>query len=127
MLGRSTVIMKCLTHKDSEAVAVCVHCGRALCDSCVTRSASGRIVCSQECAAGSKEIEDLIASTRYRSVRGARVVGYFAVSVGVIFCIAAAFLYFVDVWPPAAFVGGTGIAIGLVGVGMLRIKNRAAA
>ncbi len=116
LTGRSTTIMKCLTHKNVEAIAVCVHCGRALCDGCITRSASGRIVCSKECAAGSQEMEDSIAGTRYQSVRGARIVGYFAMGIGIVFCITAAVFYFEGMWPLATFVACFVIPIGLVGI-----------
>src|ERR1035441_5090772 len=76
--------MKCYTHKDTEAVAVCVHCGMALCSTCATRSQSGRLVCSQTCAAASKQLEDFIASTRHKATRGARVNAYFCFGLGVI-------------------------------------------
>jgi predicted nucleic acid-binding Zn ribbon protein len=42
--------MKCAAH-NAEAVAVCVWCGRALCNVCAKPSASKRMVCSDDCAA----------------------------------------------------------------------------
>jgi predicted nucleic acid-binding Zn ribbon protein len=42
--------MKCAAH-NSEAVAICAWCGRAVCSVCGKPSASGRMVCSDDCAA----------------------------------------------------------------------------
>jgi hypothetical protein len=69
-------------------------------------------------------IEDLIASTRYRSVRGAHMVGYLSISVGVVFCATAIFFYFEGIWPLAAFVACCAIPIILCGTGFLRMKNK---
>ena len=43
--------MKCFQH-DTEAVAVCPYCGRALCAACASANASAvpRLACSEECA-----------------------------------------------------------------------------
>ena len=40
--------MKCAAH-NSEAVAVCAYCGRALCAGCAKPSATQRLVCSEKC------------------------------------------------------------------------------
>lgn len=42
--------MKCAPH-NAEAIAVCAWCGRAVCNACGKPSASGRMVCSDNCAA----------------------------------------------------------------------------
>ena len=41
--------MKCFKHNTSDAVAVCVYCGRALCPDCVPAPNAARVVCSTEC------------------------------------------------------------------------------
>jgi predicted nucleic acid-binding Zn ribbon protein len=41
--------MKCAAH-NSEAIAVCSWCGRAVCGVCGKTSASGRMICSDNCA-----------------------------------------------------------------------------
>ena len=41
--------MKCAAH-NTEATAVCVWCGRAMCTDCAKPTPSGRMVCSVECA-----------------------------------------------------------------------------
>ena len=116
--------MKCLTHKEADAVAVCVHCGRALCDSCTTRSDSGRLVCSPGWAAASKQLEDFIASTRHKSVRGARVTGYFLYGIAAVFGVSAVFFYFDGVPVLTGFVGVCAIAFAITGFGYMRVAKR---
>lgn len=44
--------MKCFTHKESEAIGICMNCGKGVCQSCVVISDSGRLACSKACADG---------------------------------------------------------------------------
>jgi predicted nucleic acid-binding Zn ribbon protein len=63
--------MQCSTH-NSEAVAVCVWCGRAVCNVCGKPSTSGRIVCSDNCAAAlgrETKAMDLILQKSLQSAR----------------------------------------------------------
>src|SRR5438128_1469778 len=41
--------MKCSHHTETDAVAVCVQCGRGLCQGCTRVSSSGRTSCSPAC------------------------------------------------------------------------------
>jgi hypothetical protein len=43
--------MKCFNHRELDAIAVCKHCGRALCAGCVVES-SGMSACKGRCEAG---------------------------------------------------------------------------
>lgn len=57
--------MKCFKHQTTEAVAVCAHCGRALCADCIQSLTAARVVCSKECAAAlarETEILDQLSS-----------------------------------------------------------------
>jgi|HubBroStandDraft_1064217.scaffolds.fasta_scaffold47252_1 hypothetical protein len=49
--GQHCGSVKCFKH-DTEAVAVCPYCGRAMCADCASASASAapRLACSEECA-----------------------------------------------------------------------------
>lgn len=110
--------MKCYTHKDTDAVAVCVNCGKALCNTCATLSLSGRLVCSPGCSAASKQLEDFIVSTHHKAVRGARVTSYFCCGVGVILVLSAIAFYFdVQSWPLTVFVAASGIAFLIASIG----------
>jgi hypothetical protein len=42
--------MKCFNHRELDAIAVCRHCGRALCPACVAESA-GMSACKGRCEA----------------------------------------------------------------------------
>jgi len=117
--------MKCYTHNQAEAVAVCVYCGRAVCSSCATPSPSGRIVCSPNCAASSKQTEDYVAGTRNKTVRGARTTGFFGCAIGMICVIGAiAFHRELHAWPLTLFVSSAGIGFILTGVAYLRVAKR---
>ena len=117
--------MKCYNHKDTEAVAVCVHCGMALCSTCATRSQSGRLVCSPACSAASKQLEDFIASTRNKTTRGARVSSYFCFGLGAVLAFTAVASYFdIHSWPLTIYMGASGIGFILGGVGFNRVANR---
>jgi hypothetical protein len=121
----NTTAMKCYTHKDTEAVAVCVHCGRALCAVCAAPSQSGRLVCSPACAAASKEMEESIASTRHKANRSARVNAYFCFGLGAIFVVSAVAMYFdIQSWPLSIFIGASGLGLCLAGMGFNRVAKR---
>jgi len=117
--------MKCYIHKETEAVAVCVHCGRAVCTACATPSQSGRLVCSPPCATAIKQMEDFIGSTRHKTTRSARFNMYFCIGLGVVFLVFAIASYFdIHSWPLTGFVGAAGIGFILRGAGYSRVVRR---
>ena len=102
--------MKCYTHKDADAVAVCVHCGKALCSGCAAPSPSGRLVCSPACATASKQLEEFVASTRNKVTRGARTASYFCFGLGLVFVSFAVVSYSeLHKWGLTGFLGAAGI------------------
>ena len=42
--------MKCYNHDNNDAVAICAHCGKALCRNCTSLISEDKIVCGKECA-----------------------------------------------------------------------------
>ena len=76
--------MKCSTHLNTDATAVCIHCGQALCPGCTTKSESGRVVCSAACSLALLQTELALQNLRTRSASSARISGYFAIAVGVV-------------------------------------------
>ena len=117
--------MKCYNHKDSEAVAVCVHCGRAICLSCAKTSASERFICSSVCAAASEQMENFILVTRNKSVRGSYMTACFALGMGLVFAASAIFLYQeLRSFPLTVFVGGSSMALVIGGLGLLWVAMR---
>jgi hypothetical protein len=85
--------MKCLTHPESESSAICIHCGRALCSVCITKSQSQRVVCSPQCAAALLKTEQSLESVRKKSVSSLRSTGWFLIAVSVVFLVFAALVH----------------------------------
>jgi hypothetical protein len=65
--------MKCFKH-DTEAVAVCPYCGRALCPACANASTSAapRLVCSEACATALTRTERTLEMLLQKSRQSAR-------------------------------------------------------
>ena len=63
--------MKCSKHQ-TEAVAVCAYCGRALCAECVPASAGPRMVCSADCAATLARNDRALQLILQKSLQSAR-------------------------------------------------------
>jgi hypothetical protein len=65
--------MKCFKH-DTEAVAVCPYCGRALCAPCASTvaSAAPRLACSEECAKALTRNERFLQLLLQKSWQSAR-------------------------------------------------------
>ena len=63
--------MKCFAHQ-TEAVAVCAWCGRALCAECAKSSATRRMVCSDNCAAALTRADRAMELILQKSLQSAR-------------------------------------------------------
>ena len=111
--------MKCLNHNQTDAVATCVFCGIALCPSCITKSASRRVICSSVCEAGLSSTEVALESIRQKTIGSNRLAVYFLFGTGLFF---GAFAVFETVramasgrWHMALFLGGASIVF--IGIG----------
>ena len=69
--------MKCLVHH-SEAVAVCAHCGRALCADCAKPSATNRMTCSDTCAAALTRNDRALQLILQKSFQSARASAFYS-------------------------------------------------
>ncbi|MDD5141569.1 MAG: hypothetical protein PHY43_15070 [Verrucomicrobiales bacterium] len=70
--------MKCFKHQ-TEAVAVCAYCGRALCADCVPSPAAQRMVCSDACTIALTRADmamDLILQKSLQSARASAFYSY---------------------------------------------------
>jgi hypothetical protein len=117
--------MKCSNHAPVDAVAACVFCGQGLCSTCITRSSSGRVVCSPRCAGGIAELESAIAAIHQKTLNGYRLLAYL--------CFAAAALFIslgiyeivraqaTGRWAMAVFVPIFGLVFIAIGIGALRL------
>ena len=68
--------MKCAPH-ENEAVAVCVHCGRALCASCAQSTANQRMVCSDTCATALSRNDRAMQLILQKSYQNARASAFY--------------------------------------------------
>lgn len=69
--------MKCTAHQ-AEAIAICTHCGRALCADCAKPSASQRIVCSDNCAAALTRADQAMDAILQKSLQSARASAFYS-------------------------------------------------
>src|SRR5450432_1984101 len=69
--------MKCLTH-NSEAVAICAYCGRALCADCAKPNATQRMVCSDNCAAALTRDDKAMQLILQKSLQSARASAFYS-------------------------------------------------
>jgi Uncharacterized protein conserved in archaea (DUF2180) len=117
--------MKCFSHSDSEAIAICIHCGRGVCVSCQIRSPTGRIVCSTTCLSGLRLTEQAIDGLRNKTISGASFSGYFFLVSGLVMAIFA----FVPirgriVWHIASLLLVFAVIFIGAGIGFIRIAKR---
>ena len=81
--------MRCFTHSDVEAVALCKACGRGLCHSCVA-TVGRSCACLNRCESDVSAQSDIIQRGRTAYQKTASVYfrnGIFVVLMGVAFCI----------------------------------------
>jgi hypothetical protein len=105
--------MKCFKH-DTDAVAICPYCGRALCRSCATvpGTAAPRPACSEECATAmardQRSLELLLQKSR-QSARANAVYCYLcgALSAGA----TVAFWFWMQIPLLMWFTGGSAVVL----------------
>jgi hypothetical protein len=115
--------MKCLKHPLIDAVAVCVHCGAAVCLDCVQSSTSHKIVCSEACAKGLAETELTLATIRRKTQGGHQLTGYFCCGVALVLGVFAVLSGVDKQWLVAALQGLLALGLGLTGFFYVRLAK----
>jgi hypothetical protein len=69
--------MKCFNHQ-TEAVAVCAHCGRALCLDCAKPDVTQRMVCSDNCAAALARGDQAMELILQKNLQNARASAFYS-------------------------------------------------
>jgi hypothetical protein len=101
--------MKCAAH-NSDAVAVCAWCGRALCTVCAKPSASQRLVCSDQCGGAVARQEQAMEMVLQKSLQSARASAFYCYLCGGLSLAAALGAWFYMPVPfLIAFTGGCGV------------------
>ncbi len=103
--------MKCAKHPQTDASAICTHCGAGVCADCVELTSTRRIVCSPECAKSLAETEATLAAIRRKTLGGHRLTGYFCCGAAAILGVFALFTGLDRQW--AAFSLQLPLALGL--------------
>jgi hypothetical protein len=94
--------MKCSAHQ-TEAVAICAYCGRAMCTDCAKPSSTQRMVCSDNCAAALTRADramELILQKSLQSAQASALYSYLcgglslAAAVGAKFYLPSPFLIY---------------------------------
>ena len=110
--------MKCFKH-DTEAVAVCPYCGRALCAPCASAfaSAAPRLACSEECATALARNEGALQLLLQKSRQSARANSIYCYLCGALSAGAAvASLFWLPVPLLIWFLGASAVALIISGV-----------
>ena len=116
--------MKCATHH-SEAVAVCVFCGRALCADGAKPSATQRIVCSDHCAAAFTRADRAMELILQKSLQSARASAFYSYLCGGLSLAAAVGANFYRPSPFLIyFTAGCGIVFIATGIWYGRIARK---
>jgi hypothetical protein len=85
--------MKCFKHQ-TDAIAVCSYCGRALCLDCVISPTAARIVCSSECATGLAQNERALQLLLQKSVQSLKAGAFYCYLCGGLSAAAAVVAWF---------------------------------
>jgi hypothetical protein len=85
--------MKCIKH-GAVAVAVCAHCGRALCEDCILLPTAPRMVCSNDCAAAIARADQAMQMILRRSAQSARASAFYCYVSGGLSAAAAVVAWF---------------------------------
>ena len=85
--------MKCTTHQ-SEAIAICAYCGRAMCADCAKPSATQRMVCSTHCADALTQADKAMAMILQKSLQSARASAFYSFLCGGLSAAGAVGAYF---------------------------------
>jgi hypothetical protein len=85
--------MKCTPH-NSEAVALCAYCGRALCADCAKISTTQRMVCSDDCAAALARNDKALQLILQKSLQNARASAFYSYLCGGLSAAGAVGAYF---------------------------------
>jgi len=116
--------MKCSNHPETEASAICMHCGVALCAGCADKTPTRRTVCSPGCAQAVAETEATLAAIRRKTLGGHRLTGYFCCGTAVVLGFIALLAAFGRQWDLFALQLPLAVGAGVSGFFFLRLAGR---
>ncbi len=87
--------MKCFNHPTTDAVAVCPHCGRALCPACIPAPTATRLACSSACETALLHEANVVQLLLAKSVQSARASSFYSYLCGGLSAAAAVAAWFI--------------------------------
>lgn len=116
--------MRCLSH-NTEAVAVCAYCGRALCPDCVDSPEAARMVCSRRCADALAQADKAIQKMLQAGRQNAEASAFYCYVCAGLSAVAAIGAWFMLPSPfLILFTGGCALVLGASGVWYSRIARQ---
>jgi len=110
--------MKCIKHKEADAVGVCTYCGRALCLDCIqTSTVANRLVCSINCSEALLRGEKVLETILEQTVRSAKASAFYCYLCGALSAAATVVAWFMLPSPfLILFTAGCSITLILSGI-----------
>jgi VIT1/CCC1 family predicted Fe2+/Mn2+ transporter len=115
--------MRCAAHEDTEAMAICMHCGKGICAQCARTSESGRAVCSIKCGTNLASFEKAIALIHSKAQRHNRVTSVMYYVMGTVFLLFTAIPLLDGLWQLAVLTSAIGVAMIIAGTWYGRIAK----
>ena len=116
--------MRCLKHK-AEAVALCPHCGRALCPDCIQSSSAPRMSCSAYCAGALLRNDQALRAILEQVAQSAKASAFYCYVCGGLSAAAGVVAWFMLPSPfLILFTGGCGLVLTASGVWYGRISRK---
>ena len=117
--------MKCFKHNATDAVAVCAHCGRAICLGCVSLPTAARIVCSEGCSTALVQNTRTVQLLLDKSTQSARASAFYCYLTAGLSAGAAVAAWFMLPSPFLIyFTGACAVALAISGFWHSRVARR---
>ena len=113
--------MKCVD--GNEASAICINCGRALCESCMKLTDSGKHICSSKCGDEVGLNEHLLRLMYSRATYSAKVSAYGIYVLAIIFLSFSTFEWLRENSVISSFLSLVGIGMAIMGV-LIHISSK---
>jgi hypothetical protein len=119
--------VKCLKHSGTDAVAVCCHCGRALCAECIPKPIPLRMICSTQCAEALARNEQALETILYQSRQTVQASAFYCYVCAGLSAAAAVVAWFMLPSPfLILFTGGCAVVLLISGIWYARAARKQA-
>ena len=113
--------MKCVD--GNEASAICINCGKALCESCMKLTDSGKHICSSKCGDEVALNEHMVRLTFSRAAYTAKASAYGIYVLAIIFLSFSTFEWLRENSVISSFLSSVGIGMAIMGI-LIHISSK---